>query len=70
MTHGSSPNIDSSLTNKTSRHATYTTYMRMKFGYLGKDKRVPSPTYVVNHIRDNFPDANKNYDRFIPTADD
>ena len=68
--HGSSPNIDRHLTNKTCRHAAYTTYTRTKFGYLGRGKRVPLPTCVVNGIRDNFLDANNNYVGFVPTADD
>jgi len=65
-THGNKPNVEKCLLNRSCRHAAYTTFARVKFGYLGKGKRVPLPACVVNGIRMNFPDESNFYVGFIP----
>ncbi len=69
-THGSNPNVDRLLTNKSCRHSTNTMYTRTKFGYLGKGNRVPLPNCVVNGVRGNFLDPSNNYVRFTPSVQD
>jgi hypothetical protein len=66
--HGIMPiNVDRSVLNKSCRYAAYSQFAHIKFGYLGKGKRVPLPDCVVRGIRVNFPDANHFYVGFIPT---
>jgi hypothetical protein len=66
----SSPSTDISLINKSCRHDAYRMYTRAKYGYMGKGRRVPLPTCVVDGIRANFPDMDNNYICFTPTTCD
>jgi hypothetical protein len=64
------PSTNISLINKSCRHDAYQTYTRAKCGHMGKGRRVPLPTCVVDGIRANFPDMDNNYVGFTPTTCD
>ena len=48
-------------TNNLTRKECYKCYIRMRYGYLGKGKRVEIPACVLARVREIYPDEKEDY---------